>query len=51
MSEAVQITLNIPAWALWCVAAVLAVSAAVNVWHGIELRRYLRARQEERTDV
>ena len=50
MADVAQITFNIPAWALWCVAAALAVSAAVNVWHGIEMRRYMRARQKERTD-
>lgn len=41
------IAIDIPGWGVWLICAMLAISAAVNVWHGIEVRRYLRFRQQE----
>jgi hypothetical protein len=36
------IVFNIPTWGVWIVAAMLAASIGVNIWHGIVVRDYMR---------
>ncbi len=47
MTDTVQITLNIPAGALWLVVGMLALNTAISIWHGIEMRRYRKVRAQE----
>lgn len=42
-----NLTINVPEWSVWMLAGMFAISAAVNIWHGIEMRRYRKARQAE----
>lgn len=38
------INISIPEWAAIAICVMLAISAAVNVWHGIAVRDYLKRR-------
>ncbi|KAF0137363.1 MAG: hypothetical protein FD152_538 [Xanthobacteraceae bacterium] len=42
-----SLTINVPEWSVWLVAGMFAISAVVNVWHAIEMRRYRRAIKED----
>lgn len=37
-----SIVFNIPTWGMSVIVTMLAITAAVNLWHAIILRRYLR---------
>lgn len=42
----VTIAINLPDWFAWLLAALLVATMGVNIWHGLELRRYMRLRNE-----
>lgn len=39
-------TIHIPSAVLWFFAIAMVISAAVNVWHTIEVRRYMKRKGE-----